>query len=195
MKRPFHKYPGIALLSDSVDFVDEDDAGRLFSGLFEELSHALGANARVEFDEVRPAHVQKRHFGFARRRFGQKGLAGAGGTAQEGPAGDARADVEVFVLVLHEVDELHDFGLRFVDAGDVLEVHARVLDHVDLRVGVPTHHLLDLVYKVALAGEDEAHGVVGVAIIIVVIVGFVTCGFVIVGFVTCGFVFVGFITH
>ena len=39
--------------SDSVDFVDEDDARRVLLGLFEHVAHAACANADEHFDKVR----------------------------------------------------------------------------------------------------------------------------------------------
>ena len=43
---------GAAMAADRVDFVDEDDAGRVLLGLLEHVAHAAGADADEHLDEV-----------------------------------------------------------------------------------------------------------------------------------------------
>ena len=43
---------GAAMTADGVDFVDEDDAGRVLLGLLEHVAHAAGADADEHLDEV-----------------------------------------------------------------------------------------------------------------------------------------------
>ncbi len=44
-----------ALAADGVHLVNEDDAGGVFLGLFEEVTHAGGADADEHFDKIRTA--------------------------------------------------------------------------------------------------------------------------------------------
>ena len=44
---------GAAMTADRIDFVDEDDAGRILLGLLEHVAHAACADADEHFDEVR----------------------------------------------------------------------------------------------------------------------------------------------
>ncbi|MEH2581629.1 hypothetical protein V1281_003524 [Nitrobacteraceae bacterium AZCC 2161] len=44
---------GAAMTTDRIDFVDEDDAGRILLGLLEHVTDTRGADADEHFDEVR----------------------------------------------------------------------------------------------------------------------------------------------
>ena len=44
---------GATVTAHGVDFVDEDDAGRVLLRLLEHVAHAAGADADEHFDEVR----------------------------------------------------------------------------------------------------------------------------------------------
>jgi hypothetical protein len=65
------------MTADRVDFVDEDDAGRVLLGLLEHVAHAAGADADEHLDEVRAGDGEERHVGFARDGAREQGLAGA----------------------------------------------------------------------------------------------------------------------
>ncbi len=54
-----------AVTSYGVDFIDEDDAGRVLLALFEQIAHAAGAHANEHFDEIRARNREKGHAGFA----------------------------------------------------------------------------------------------------------------------------------
>ena len=43
---------GATVTTDRIDFIDKDNAGRLFLGLFEHVAHAGSAHADKHFDEV-----------------------------------------------------------------------------------------------------------------------------------------------
>ena len=60
-----------------VDFIDENDAGRMLLGLLEHVAHARGADTHEHFDEVGARNGEKRHFGLAGDGPGQQGLARA----------------------------------------------------------------------------------------------------------------------
>ena len=56
-------HAGAALAPDGVDLVDEDDAGRLGLGLLEEVTHARGADADKELDELGGGAGEERRAG------------------------------------------------------------------------------------------------------------------------------------
>src|SRR5690606_40204872 len=58
-------HDALPISTDSVDFVDEDDARRVLLGLLEHVAHAARADADEHFDEVRPRDREERHIGFA----------------------------------------------------------------------------------------------------------------------------------
>ena len=77
------------LAADRVQFIDEDDAGRLSFRLLEQVAHPRGADTDEHFDKIAAAERKERNLGFAGHRPGQQGLAGAGGSDQQHPFGNA----------------------------------------------------------------------------------------------------------
>ena len=112
---------GAAMTADRVDLVDEDDAGRVLLRLVEHVAHARGADADEHLDEVRTGDREERHLGFAGDRAREQRLAGAGRADHQHAARDLAAEALELGRVLEEVDDLADFLLRLVDAGDVGE--------------------------------------------------------------------------
>ena len=52
---------GAAMAADRIDFVDEDDAGRVLLRLFEHVAHAAGADADEHLHEIRARNGEERH--------------------------------------------------------------------------------------------------------------------------------------
>src|SRR5206468_8435382 len=50
-----------AVTTDSVDLVDEDDAGRVLLALLEQVAHAAGADADEHLDEVGAGDAEERN--------------------------------------------------------------------------------------------------------------------------------------
>ena len=112
---------GAAMAADRVDFVDEDDARRVLLGLLEHVAHAAGADADEHLDEVRTGDREERHLRFARDRFRQQRLAGAGRADHQHAARDLAAEFLEAARIAQELDEFGDFLLGFVATGDVGE--------------------------------------------------------------------------
>ena len=68
---------GAAVAADRVDFVDEDDAGRVLLALLEQVADARGADADEHLDEVGAADREERDVGLARDGARQQRLAGS----------------------------------------------------------------------------------------------------------------------
>ena len=66
-----------AMAPDRVDFIDEDDAGRVLLRLLEHVAHAARADADEHLDEVGARNREERHVGLAGDRARGQGLAGA----------------------------------------------------------------------------------------------------------------------
>ena len=115
---------GAAMTADRVDFVDEDDAGRVLLGLFEHVADAAGADADEHLDEVRTRDGEEGNIGFAGHRARDQRLAGAGRTDQQHAARNPSAEPLIFSGVAQEFDDLLQVLLGLIDAGDVLERHA-----------------------------------------------------------------------
>ncbi len=110
-----------AMAADRVDFVDEDDAGRVLLGLLEHVAHAARADADEHLDEVGARNGEEGHVGFARDGARGQRLAGAGRADQQHAARNPAAELLELLRVAQELDDLLQVFLGLVDAGDVLE--------------------------------------------------------------------------
>ena len=107
--------------ANGVDFVNEDDAGRLFLGLAEEVAHTAGTNADEHLDKIGAGKREKRHVRLTCHCFGQESLARSRWTDEQGAFGDFPAEHHIFLRVFQEVYNLLDFLLGAFLSGDVLE--------------------------------------------------------------------------
>src|SRR5262249_22693659 len=125
---------GAALAANRVDFVDEDDAGGVLLRVLEHVAHASRAHADEHFDEVGAGDREERHLGLAGDGLGQQRLAGARRADQQQAARDPAAQLLELLRILQEVDDLLDFFLGLVAAGDVREgdLVAALIEHAGL---------------------------------------------------------------
>ena len=123
-----------ALAADRVDFVDEHDAGRVLLRLLEHVAHARRADADEHLDEVGAGDREERHLGLAGDRLGEQRLAGARDADHQHAARDAAAELLELGRVAQELDQLGDFFLGLVAAGDVGEGDrvVRLVEHARL---------------------------------------------------------------
>ena len=124
------------MTTDGVDFIDEDDAGGVLLALLEQVAHAAGAHADEHFHEVGTGDGEERHVGFAGDGAGQQGLAGSGRTHQQHALGNAPAEFLELLRLAQELDDLLQFFLGFLNAGDVLEGHLLLLRGVQARAAL-----------------------------------------------------------
>ena len=69
--------PGAAMASNGIDFIDENDAGRVLLALFEHIADAAGADADEHLDEVGTGNGEERYIRFAGDGARQQRFAGA----------------------------------------------------------------------------------------------------------------------
>ncbi len=112
---------GAAMAADRVDFVDEDDAGRVLLGLLEHVAHAARADADEHFDEVGTRNREERHVGLAGDGARQQRLAGARRADEQHAARDLAAEPLELLRVAQEFDDFLEILLGLVDAGDVVK--------------------------------------------------------------------------
>src|SRR5690606_2017508 len=113
--------PGATVPAHRVDLVDEDDAGRVLLALLEEVAHAAGADAHEHLDEVGAADGEERNVGLARDGAREQRLAGPRRPHEQDALRDAASELLELLGLAEELDDLLEFVLRLVDAGDVLE--------------------------------------------------------------------------
>ena len=111
----------VAFLADGVDFIDKDDAGSLFLGLFEKVAHFCGSHTHKHLDEFRSGHGKERNVGFTGYRLCEHGFSGARRTDQQDAFWHGGSDFSVFIGIMKII---HDFlkvffGLFF--SGDIVK--------------------------------------------------------------------------
>ena len=110
---------GAALAANGVNFVNKDDAGRVFFRFFKHIAHARGTNADEHFDEIRAGDGEERHFCLTGNRTREEGFTGAGRADHEQAARDLSAQTAEFARIAQEFNHLDDVRFRFVRAGDI----------------------------------------------------------------------------
>ncbi len=115
---------GAAMPADRIDFIDEDDAGRILLGLFEHVAHAARTDAHEHLDEVRARDGEEGNVRLARNRTREQGLARARRAHEKNALGNPSAQTLEFLRVAKKVDDLLQIVLGFIDAGHILEGHA-----------------------------------------------------------------------
>mmetsp|Transcript_1957 Transcript_1957/g.4380 ORF Transcript_1957/g.4380 Transcript_1957/m.4380 type:complete len:304 (+) Transcript_1957:1231-2142(+) len=131
---------------DRVDLVDEDEAGSVCPRLGEEVAHAGGPHADKHLDEIGAGDGVEWRLRLAGGRPGEERLPTARGANQQRSLGDLGAQPAVALGVLHDVDKLHDLGLRLPQARHVLELRLDLgrldrlrLTHVEHALRPPPH--------------------------------------------------------
>src|SRR5262245_47987251 len=116
-----------AVTADSVNFIDEDDAGRIFLALFEQVANAAGANADEHFYEVGPRNREKWHVCFASNCPGKEGLTGSRRSNQQHSLGNASTQFLELLGFAQELNNLLELFLGLLHAGDILKRHLFLL--------------------------------------------------------------------
>ena len=153
---------GAAMAADRVDFVDEDDAGRVLLGLVEHVADTACADADEHLDEIRTGNGEERHVGLASDRARQQRLAGAGRADEQHAARNLAAEPLEFLRIAQEFDDFLEILLGLVDTGHVLEGDAAVRfgEQLGLRLAEahrPSGARLHLAHEEDPDAEDKDH--------------------------------------
>ena len=124
-----------ALLSDGVDFVDEDDAGSFLLGLAEQVANFRRAHADEHLNKLRAGHGEERHVRLARNGLGKHRLTGSRRADQQNALGHLCTNLAVFLRILQILDDLLQVFFRLVHAFHIAEADAVRRFHIDLCVG------------------------------------------------------------
>ena len=151
---------GATVATDSVDFVDEDDAGRMFLGLLEHVTHTAGTDTDEHLDEIGTGDGEERHLGLARNGLGQQGLAGAGRADHQHAARNAATEALELARITQELDQLADLFLGLVATGDVRQGGLDLILGEQARLRLAEAHRAATATAAALhlAHEEHEHG-------------------------------------
>ena len=127
-------------LAQCVDFIDEDDGRRLFSGLLEQVAHTGRPDTDEHFDEFGTVDGKERDARFTGNGTRQQGLAGTRRPDEQDAVRDASAETAVGFRVFQETDDFLKFFLRFIDPGHVVERDLDVFFDVDFGTALADGH-------------------------------------------------------
>src|SRR5699024_5405953 len=122
------------------DFVDKNDARRLFLGLLEHVAYAGGADTDEHFHKIGTGNREERHSGLAGNSLGQQRLAGTRRAYHKHASGYLAANALKLARLRQELDQLLHFGLGFFDAGDVGKRDLDLVGGHHARLGFAKRH-------------------------------------------------------
>ena len=131
---------GAAVAADGVDFIDEDDAGRAFLALFEEIANSGGADTDEHLDEIGSRDREEGNIGLAGDGPGEQRLAGSRRTHEQHALGDLSAEPLELLRVLEKIDDLLELLLGLRDTGDILEGDLFLFRGEELGLGLAEGH-------------------------------------------------------
>lgn len=112
-------HAGATMATDRVDFVNEDDAWRVFLGLLEHVANAARTNTHEHLDEVGTGDREERNLGFAGNGLGDQRFTGTRRADHQHAARNPTARALELARIAEEFDQLAHFFLGFVATGNV----------------------------------------------------------------------------
>src|SRR5436853_4694958 len=109
------------MATDSVNFINEDDTGRILLALLEKITDAACANTDEHLDEIRTGDGEERYVGFAGDRAGEQSLAGAWRSDEQDALRNTAAKLLEFLRILQELDDFLQLFFGFVGPSNVLK--------------------------------------------------------------------------
>ncbi len=108
-----------ALATHCINFINEDNAGRILLRVLEHVANTSRANTDEHFYEVGTGNGKERNLRFACNRFGEQRLTGTRRADKQNAAGNASAKALIFGRVFQIIDHFGDFFFSLVTAGDI----------------------------------------------------------------------------
>src|SRR5262249_42491494 len=124
---------GATMTAHGIDFIDEDDAGRVLFALFEKVAHARSADTDKHLDEVRSGNREKRDIRLTSDSTRQQRLTSSRGAHHQDALGNATAKLLELLRLLEKLDDLLEFFLSLFHSGNVLERNSLLLVVQELR--------------------------------------------------------------
>ena len=131
---------GTTSLAERVDFIDEDDGWRLFSGLLEQVAHTGCSDSDEHFDEFGTVDGKERHARFTGDGTCKQSLTGTRGPDEQDAVRDASAETAIGFRVFQKADDFLKFFLGFIDSGYVVEGDLDIFFNVDFGTALADGH-------------------------------------------------------
>ena len=117
--------------SQGIQFIDENDAGRLLFGLHKKVPHPSRTETHEHLHKLRSAQAEERHAALSCNRLGQKSLPGSRWTYEQDPFWHFAAQFRKLRGLLEEFNHLHQFLFGFIHTGRVFKGDVQLILHVD----------------------------------------------------------------
>ena len=155
--------PGAALAAHGVDFVNKNQAGRIFLALHKEVAHARSAHAHEHFHKVRAGNGKERHPGLTGHGARQQGFTRAGRAYQQNALGNAPAQAGELFGIGEELHHFRKFLLGLIHARHVGKGNARAVLIEHTRLGTAETHgfaaaALHLAHEENPDADEQQHG-------------------------------------
>ena len=115
------------LATDSIDLIDEHDAGSFVLGLFEQITDAAGSDPNKQLDELGRGDREKRHAGFTGDGSGQECLPGSRWAHQQHAFWNTGTQTNEGFRLFQKGDDLLQLLFGIVDASDVIETDREIV--------------------------------------------------------------------
>ena len=122
------------LAADGVNFVDEDDRGRSFLCLLEQVTNTGSTHAYEHFHEVGARDAKERNARFACNGTRKQGFTSTRRAHQKATARNLCTERLILCRVFQEVLDFLHFLNRFINAGNIGEVNVGMLLNALLRL-------------------------------------------------------------
>ena len=114
---------GSALATHCINFINEDDAGRIFLGIVKHVSNPGRAHTDEHFNKIGTGNREKRNLGFTRNSLGEQSFASTRRADQQQATRNTSAKLLEFGGIFQKINHFLDFFLGFVAACNIGECH------------------------------------------------------------------------
>mmetsp|Transcript_41247 Transcript_41247/g.69396 ORF Transcript_41247/g.69396 Transcript_41247/m.69396 type:complete len:317 (+) Transcript_41247:1485-2435(+) len=128
------------LTTDSVQLINENDAGSLGFGLLEQVTHTRSTNTDEQLNELRSGSGEKGHSSLTCNGLSQQGLTSTRGPRKQTALGDLSAQLRVLLGALQEIHNFLQLQLGTFHASHVLEADSGLRDFLELGLGLSEIH-------------------------------------------------------
>ena len=118
---------GTTAAAHRVDFIDEDDARRVFLCLLKHVAYAACTNTYKHFDKIRTGDREEWHASLASNCACEQSLAGPRRTNKQSALGDFTTKAAELLRVFQKFDDFLKLFTSLVNAGDIIKGYLAML--------------------------------------------------------------------
>src|SRR5210317_1252616 len=148
---------GATVSTDGIDFVDEDNAGRLFLSLLKHIADTRRTDTHEHLNEIRTRNREKRYFCLAGDRLCKQGLPRTGLTCHQNTARNTAAQLLESRRISQKLNELLHVFFCFIHAGNVCKGRGNLIFAQQTRFALTEAHWAAAATATALHLAHEEH--------------------------------------